>query len=240
MKVKVGNCGWSYLDAEKYFDEWKSKFKHKLQAYAKLFDVVEINSTFYRIPKLKTAENWRKLADEINPDFEFTIKCSQIITHKDRFGNRSVQVFNKMKEIARALRSKILLFQSPSSFKPNEENIERVKKFFMKIDRDDFILVWEVRWKDKWKEDIVRKLFKDIEVNQCVDPLRQDCFYTKDIVYYRLHGLGYPMYNYNFSEEELKSVVRKLDSKLPVYVMFNNSNCYENALTLKNRIRSSA
>ena len=231
--IKIGNCGWSYLNAKNYFGEsWEKQFKTKLQAYVKLFNLVEINSTFYRIPKVKTAEKWRKEADEINPEFEFTIKVSQIITHKDKFSSeKSFQAFTRMKEIANVLRAKILLFQSPASFRPTKENLEKVKNFFEKIKREDLILVWEVRWRDSWTPEIVKNFFSSLDINQCVDPLRQECFYYKDLLYYRLHGFGQPMYNYQFSDEELKKVAEKCKEK--TYVLFNNGTCYEDALRFK-------
>ena len=231
--IKIGNCGWSYLNAKNYFGEsWEKQFKTKLQAYVKLFNLVEINSTFYRIPKVKTAEKWRKEADEINPEFEFTIKVSQIITHKDKFSSeKSFQAFTRMKEIANVLRAKILLFQSPTSFRPTKENLEKVKNFFEKIKREDLILVWGVRWRDSWTPEIVKNFFSSLDINQCVDPLRQECFYYKDLLYYRLHGFGQPMYNYQFSDEELKRVAEKCKEK--TYVLFNNGTCYEDALRFK-------
>ncbi len=90
----VGCCGWGYLREKEFSKFLKQKYTSKLQAYAQLFRSVEVNSTFYRIPKLATAEKWRKEADEVNPKFEFTAKASQIITHIDRFGSsKSLDAF---------------------------------------------------------------------------------------------------------------------------------------------------
>jgi len=230
--VRIGTCGWSYLNAKEYFGDWKKLFRTKLQAYVKLFDLVEVNSTFYALPKLSTAEKWRKEADEIRPGFEFTVKVSQLITHKNPFGPQALQAFEKTKEIAKALKAKILLFQSPASFRPTQENLELAESFFEKIDRESFILVWEVRWQKEWTEKLVKKLFSKLRLNQCVDPFRQECFYAKNLLYFRLHGFGKPtMYNYTYSKKELKELAEKVKKfKKPVYVLFNNVDCYKNAL----------
>jgi uncharacterized protein YecE (DUF72 family) len=239
--IKVGCCGWGYLNCKQYFGEdWKEKFKSKLQAYAKLFQLVEINSTFYRIPKLTTAQKWREEVDAVNPNFEFTIKCSRMITHEDKFSSKtSIWAFDQIKEIAKALRAKILLFQTPASFKPTEENLKKVKKFFHDIDKEDFILVWEVRWQKDWTSEIVKDLFSELKLNQAVDPFRQDSFFIKDLFYYRLHGLGKPsMYRYKFSDEELKKLAKKVkELKNDSYIFFNNFEMYEDALRLMKFLR---
>ena len=239
--IKVGCCGWNYLNAKEYFGEnWKGKFKSKLQAYARLFNLVEINSTFYRTPKLTTAQKWREEVDSVNPNFEFTVKCSQIITHQDKFSSKaSLLAFNQMKQIAKALRAKILLFQTPTSFKPTRENLDGVKNFFKNIDREDFVLVWEVRWQKTWRKKIVEDLFSELGINQCVDLFRQDCFFAKDIFYYRLHGLGKPsMYRYKFSDEELKKLVKKVKRlKKDSYILFNNMEMYRDALRFTKILR---
>lgn len=234
--IKIGNCGWSYLDCKPYFGKgWKKSLDSKLQAYAKLFDLVEVNSTFYRIPKIETAQNWRQEVNKVNKKFEFTIKVSQIITHQAVFEKSAYWAFDQIKEIAKALKAKVLLFQSPGSFKPTKQNIEKAKKFFDKIDREKLKLVWEVRWKKDWTEQITKKLFSELKLNQCIDPFRQDFFYSKDLVYFRLHGMGRPsMYNYNFSSQQLKELAQKVKKlKKSVYVLFNNVSCYGNALEFK-------
>ena len=235
MKIKIGNCGWSYYNPPEGWEESGTK----LQAYARAFGLVEINSTFYGIPKIETAAKWRQQADEVRKSFEFTVKVSQIITHKDRFsGKASVAAFSLMKKIGHELRAKVLLFQSPDSFMPSEDNLKRACGFFGRIDPEDFILAWEVRWKDDWKREIVGRIFSKYGISQCVDPLRQDCYHSEGVTYYRLHGFGSPMYNYQFSEQELRQLAEKISSqRKPVYVLFNNSTCYSDALRLEEIFR---
>jgi len=240
MRFKAGNCGWFYLNCENYFGaDWKEKFGSKLKAYCKLFDLVEINSTFYRIPQLNAVRQWREEADAINPRFEFTVKVSRIITHQDRFSSeKSLRAFEMMMGVADALKAKILLFQSPDSFTPTKENIKNAVKFFDRVERGRLLLAWEVRWPDKWTGDLVKELFQKIGVNQCVDPLRQECYHAEGIFYWRLHGFGNPMYNYSFSEQELDAIAGKIKAnEKPTYVLFNNGACYENCLKLKELIQ---
>jgi uncharacterized protein YecE (DUF72 family) len=235
--IKVGCCGWGYLRIKDFFgEEEANKFKSVLQAYASLFPSAEINSTFYRIPKLTTAEKWRKEADEINKNFEFTVKCSQLVTHTIKFTKGSVKFFNIMKDICKKLDSKILLFQSPAGFKATDENIGRMESFFENIDRENLILTWECRGNWLKNPKLVRKICKKFELVHCVDPFRNEPLYfgKKKIAYFRLHGFGLiSMYHYNFSMNELKELKEKIDKlkKLKeIFVFFNNSNMYQNAV----------
>ena len=81
MKVLAGTSGFS-------FPEWKGSFypediaaKDMLRYYAERFPTVEINNTFYRLPKAPVLEGWTK---EVPKDFRFVLKCSQFITHVKR------------------------------------------------------------------------------------------------------------------------------------------------------------
>ncbi|MHA1742735.1 MAG: DUF72 domain-containing protein [Candidatus Heimdallarchaeota archaeon] len=235
--LKIGCCGWGYLRVKDFFGEERTnKFKSTLQAYAALFPSVEINSTFYRIPKLSTAEKWRKEVDEIRKDFEFTVKCNQLITHTIRFTKASVKTFKIMEKICKKLGARVLLFQSPASFKPTDENVERMREFFENIDRKNLVLVWECRGEWLKKPKLVKKTCRQFELVHCVDPFRNEPVYfgKNKIAYFRLHGFGLvSMYRYNFNREELmelKGKCKKMKKIKDIYCFFNNTNCYLNAL----------
>jgi len=75
-ELHVGTMGWSY-------DFWKGNFypegsKNLLPEYAKNFDMVEIDNTFYRIPSRDTVMNWK---EETPDDFIFSAKFPRKITH---------------------------------------------------------------------------------------------------------------------------------------------------------------
>jgi uncharacterized protein YecE (DUF72 family) len=149
-----------------------------------------------------------------------------------------------MKEICKALKARILLFQSPSSFKPSEENIKRMEEFFNKIKREKLILTWEPRGEWQKKPELIKKICKKFDLIECVDPFRNEPVYfgKEKIAYFRLHGFGLiSMYNYNFSKhelEELKEKVKTLEKKVEeVWVMFNNTMMYKNALEFSNILK---
>lgn len=164
------------------------------------------------------------------------MKCNQIITHQDQFRTKkSILVFDSMKEICKKLETEIILFQCPASFKATQENIAFLKNFFKKIDRKNLTLVWEPRGKS-WNQKNIKEICKKFNIIHCVDLFRDKplWFGKKKIAYFRLHGFGKPsMYNYNFSEEELKQLKKKieeLNELKEIWVFFNNVQMYSNAL----------
>jgi uncharacterized protein YecE (DUF72 family) len=81
MRVRVGTSGYSYK-------EWKGAFYPEdlpaagmLGHYAQRLGAVEINNTFYRMPKRAVVAKW---AEQVPADFSFSLKASQRITHKKR------------------------------------------------------------------------------------------------------------------------------------------------------------
>jgi len=249
MMIKVGCCGWSYFNPNRALNlsDWKEKYKHKVQAYASLFELVEVNSTFYKIPRVKTVENWRALVDEINPSFEFTVKTPRVITHEDQFSSdASTKAYERIKEVAKALRSKILLFQTPASFRNVQENISKLRKFFSSIERDDFIMVWEPRGSSWLKEpETIKRICEELDLSHCVDLFSAfpSALSSYKIGYIRLHGKppGKEMYKYKYKDEDLEkllSLVKGIEGAEDVYVLFNNIYMYEDAVRFINYLKS--
>jgi uncharacterized protein YecE (DUF72 family) len=235
--LRIGCCGWSYLRPRELSRLIAKPFTSTLQAYVQLFDAVEVNSTFYRIPRLSTAEKWRGEANTLNPGFEFTVKAYQGITHRRRFGTISRSEVDAMTATADALAADVILFQSPASFRPSPQNIRSIKAFFSNIERAGRVFAWEPRGKWAESSQAVVDVCESSDLVHCVDPLRHQplWFGSQQIGYFRLHGFGEPsMYQYSFSRGELKqigSLVKSLSGSLSqVYVFFNNVTCYEDAL----------
>lgn len=241
MKIHVGCCGWSYFQPGEFLGgNWKDGFGSVLEAYASKFDCVEINSTFYGIPKIPTAEKWFREARAVNKKFVFTVKCSGLVTHRSPFGKQAVPAFNLIRRVCEALHADIMLLQSPASFGPTKQNIEKMEKFFAKTRREGLKLAWEPRGK-WWNEPaLVKDVCEKYDLVNCVDPLRNEPrhFGTRQkTAYFRLHGFGWPsMYGYDFSDRELQKIAGKVSGlgKARVikdaWIMFNNAECYGNAL----------
>jgi len=227
-QIKVGCCGFSAAQ-KRYFE---------------LFKVVEIQQTFYQIPEIKTAEKWRNAAP---PDFEFTIKAWQLITHvsssptyrrlrerippgkADRYGGfqTTVEVMDAWKRtaaFASTLGASIIVLQCPASFRPLDQNVTNMRAFFSKINREGFSLAWEPR--GVWPTEQIKMLCEELDLIHCVDPFRNESL-SRKIDYFRLHGII--DYVYTYTDKELEILRKKIRQK-PTYVMFNNNTMKEDAL----------
>ncbi len=98
----------------------------ELKFYARYFNAVEINSTFYRPCAAKTAESWAKRTPE---DFEFTVKAWQQFTHKPgEWTPADVKEFKAgMLPLIEAGKLGCILFQFPASFRHTPETTNRLQ-----------------------------------------------------------------------------------------------------------------
>ena len=207
--IKVGCCGYPV----------------SMKRYYKNFRLVEINRSFYEYPKPSTVMGWRERAP---PDFEFTVKAHQEISHKFRFElEPSVKAFEHMKEICRALKAHILLIQTPGSLRPDK--LDDAEKFFRKIGREDLAIVWETRgpsWETPAVREKLAEILRELDIPHVTDPFIVMPVYTGKIAYFRLHGLGKRLYYYQYTDEELRKLhgfIKPLEAKgREVYVLFNN------------------
>jgi uncharacterized protein YecE (DUF72 family) len=78
VPVHVGTMGWSYADWYGPFYPPEVASRDALAHYARVFDVVEIDSTFYGTPQESTVKHWRKVTPE---HFRFCAKVPRLITH---------------------------------------------------------------------------------------------------------------------------------------------------------------
>ncbi|HKO66287.1 MAG TPA: DUF72 domain-containing protein [Burkholderiaceae bacterium] len=206
--------------------------------YPRHFPVVEIQQTFYQPPENDTLRRWRANAP---PDFEFTLKAWQLITHtstsstyrrirrvltaSERNGVgafRATRIVDegwcRTVECAEILSATAILFQSPASFKPTEENMGNLRTFFSRIERPKGIrLMWEPR--GPWPAQPVAKLCAELALVHVVDPFVTDA-QTHSPTYFRLHGITGSRHVY--SDDELRWLLTRIPDDGDVYVMFNN------------------
>jgi uncharacterized protein YecE (DUF72 family) len=102
--VRIGCCGWSYKDwAGTFYPEGLPAAAY-LPFYAERFPTVEVDSTFYAIPALKTVLGWR---DKTPDGFGFSLKVPQVITHEKQLLDCGREL-NAFLTAARALEGKLI------------------------------------------------------------------------------------------------------------------------------------
>jgi len=123
MRLSVGTSGFSYV-------EWRGPFypedlpaSGRLAWYAGRLSAVEINNTFYRLPKRGVLETW---ASQVPETFRFAVKASRRITHHKRLADAGDET-RYLLEVTQALGPRLgaILFQLPPNLKLDLERLER-------------------------------------------------------------------------------------------------------------------
>ena len=83
-EIRVGTSGWNYRHWREIFYPGALPQKKWLEFYSGAFDTVEVNSTFYRLPKPEYVDNWAASTPE---GFLFSVKGSRYLTHVKRLGD---------------------------------------------------------------------------------------------------------------------------------------------------------
>jgi len=251
-EIIVGTSGYS-------FDDWRGVFypddiprKHWLPFYARQFSSLEINSTYYAIPRSGIL---KRMADITPERFQFVVKLPGEITHK-RDGDFSPfrQFTERIDEILQAGKLSGLLAQFPFSFKRDGDSDEYIR-FMRENLPSDIPLFVEFRHKSWDTEEAVK--FVDYLGLGWVSPDEPDIpelmsrrvMATGDTGYVRLHSRdkgkwwsngGRLRYDYDYDCAELGEIIGRIDA-LPatitrVFVFFNNchgGSAVRNALAMK-------
>jgi uncharacterized protein YecE (DUF72 family) len=248
--IRVGTSGWSYPQGE---GTWNSYFyppgtKNELEYYSRLFDTVEINSTFYRPPAPAVSAGWvRKTPD----GFLFSVKLWQKFTHPGMYREATgeaasisaadVELFKSgIEPLVRAGKMAVLLAQFPPSF-INDDWGRKILGAIINTFKDCRLAV-ELRHKS-WSDDrgtaeILRRAnvtWVRIDEPKFDISIAADVPQTSDISYFRFHGRNAETwwtgdvetrYMYLYSETEIEELAEQVraasrTSKLTL-AYFNN------------------
>lgn len=254
MGLHIGTCGFSYED-------WKGPVypnglpkKDFLPYYARAFASVELNSSFYTVPGIRTAEG---LLRKTGPGFRFVVKAYRGLTHEVT-GETSLQAeqfrgFIRLFEQAGRLGA--VLFQFPYRFKPSPEalgHLEWLGEAFEEVPK-----VVEFRNR-AWAQEAHQEFCRERELAWCsVDEpdfpnlMPRELILTSDRWgYLRFHGRNaakwwkheeaWERYDYLYSRAELEEWVPRIEEMaartVESFVFFNNharGQAVENARMLR-------
>lgn len=125
-QVFVGTSGYSFKEWRGAFYPAKLAEREFLPYYAERLATVELNNTFYRTPTLEAIDGW---CARVPPDFKFSVKAPQRITHVSRLKDAHEMIGNFAQLVTRfGERLGVVLFQFPPQFRSNFERLQQFRE----------------------------------------------------------------------------------------------------------------
>jgi uncharacterized protein YecE (DUF72 family) len=233
-RVRVGCSGWQYR-------HWRDNFYARIRPagwfehYASVFDTVEINNSFYRLPDAATFARW---ASRAPADFIYAVKASRFLTHMKKLKDPEAPVarfFDRAQELRAHLGP--VLYQLPPGWKQDRPRLEHFLHVLPAGVRHT------IEFRDpSWYTDDVRALLREHDVALCLHDMRGSATCRARVasfVYVRFHG---PTGHYagGYRDEELRTWAAWLGEQqaggADVYAYFNNDvggHAPHDALTLR-------
>jgi uncharacterized protein YecE (DUF72 family) len=236
---RVGCSGWQYK-------HWRGDFypadlpqKRWFERYAAVFDTVEVNNSFYRLPEASTFADWAARA----PDrFVFAVKASRFLTHMKKLTDPE-DPLERFFSRARALEHHLgpVLYQLPPGWKLDRGRLEH----FLQVLPRDVRHVVEFR-EPTWHTDDVYRLLEQHRVALCLHDMPGSAtgrIRVGPFVYVRFHGAS-GRYDGSYPESRLAPWADWLNeqaaSGADVYAFFNNDvggHAPRDAIKLRERLR---
>ena len=233
-QIRIGTSGWLYKHWQGNFYPEDISQKQWFAYYARSFDTVEINSTFYHLQNASVFEHWRQQAPG---GFLYSIKASRIITHNQRLEGcqDTLETFLSRASLLGETLGPVL-FQLPPSFSLDLGRLES----FMALLPEEFSYAMEFR-NPTWLTEEVFALLERFGVALCIHDmpsLQMPLRITAKFVYLRFHGDvdhagDYPLETLALWAERMEAWQR---NGLAVFAYFNNDAsgmAVRNALTVK-------
>ena len=221
MTVWVGTSGWNYKSWRGTVYPRGLPARTWLEHYATLFDTVEVNATFYRLPKPEVPKAW---AEQTPDGFLFAVKGSRYLTHIKRLDDTTGGVerfFRAIDGLVAAGKLGPVLWQLPPTFRRDDE---RLASFLDGLPSGRHCVEFRHR---SWFASDVRALLRERDVALVVADDARGSFgkarRTADWMYARLHYGDLP--DGDYSDASLRTWRRRLAAwggRGDVYAYFNN------------------
>ena len=224
---RIGTSGWVYKHWRGTFYPPEMTPRRWFAYYADIFDTVEINNSFYRLPSPEAFEEWARQAP---PGFVYAVKASRYLTHMKKLKDPEEPLENILGR-ARLLGPHLgpVLYQLPPHW---HRDVPRLAHFLDVLPKDLFHVI---EFRDpSWYADEVRDLLAAKGVGFCIHDLRgQTCpeWVTGLAAYVRFHGPTAQAYAGRYAPAQLRRWAEKIDGWRTdgkgVYAYFNNdANAY--------------
>jgi uncharacterized protein YecE (DUF72 family) len=238
-QIRVGCSGWNYAD-------WREAVYPKglpqsrwLEQYATLFDTVEVNSTFYRLPRRESVERW---VEQTPDDFVFAVKASRYLTHVRRLSDLEDGVerfYERVEPLVGTPKMGPVLWQLPANFHRDDERLRQALAA-LPAGRHAFEFRHE-SWFTPEVYDLLRAEGAALVIGDHPERPFQAHELSADWTFLRFH-YGSRGRNGNYSESELEQWAARIDDwrrRADVYAYFNNDwrgYAVKNGLWLRQRL----
>ena len=220
-RARVGCSGWQYRHWRESFYSSAGSLARWFDYYASIFDTVEINNSFYRLPEAITFARWGERAPA---GFVFAVKASRFLTHMKKLKEPEAplqRIFDRVPQLGPHLGP--ILYQLPPGWKVDRSRLEH---FLQALPRD-FRHVLEFR-DPSWYADDVLELLRAHDVALCLHDMRGSAtgrMRVGSFAYVRFHGPT-GQYSGGYSDDRLLEWADWLASEQrdgsDIYVYFNN------------------
>jgi uncharacterized protein YecE (DUF72 family) len=239
--VHIGTSGWHYKHWVGTFYPPKTPGSKMLAYYLQHFDTVELNNTFYRLPKATALESWR---ESTPANFCFAAKGSRFVTHMKKLKDPEAGL-SRFFDAVDVLGEKLgpILFQLPPHW---QLDLDRLA-YFLEVLPRHHRYAFEFR-NETWNTQTVYELLGKHKVAFCIFDLagyQSPLEVTADLVYVRLHGPG-GKYQGSYTDDALANWAKRIaewrSEKRVVYVYFDNDQAgyaAQNALRLRDLLGAS-
>lgn len=222
MPVRVGTSGWQYADWRGGLYPTGVPQRLWLERYAEVFDTVEVNNAFYRLPQRSVFESWQARTP---PDFLVSVKASRYLTHIKRLREPTEPVV-RLLDRAAGLGVKLgpVLLQLPPTLRAELALLEECLACFPA----DVRVAVEPRHVSWWTSE-VRRVLSAYNAALCWADRRSrpitPLWRTADWGYLRLHegrATPWPRYGRTALRSWARRIAGEWDAHADVYLYFNN------------------
>ncbi len=234
----IGTSGWVYRHWREVFYPPDLPQSRWYAHYARHFDTVEINYSFYRLPSETAFDRWQAQAP---PGFIYALKANRYLTHVKRLKN-AAEALERFLTRARRLKDALgpILWQLPPKWRVDPARLET---FAAGLPLD---LIHAFEFRDpRWFVPSVREILVRFGLSFCIfdmPDLPCPSWVTSDVVYLRFHGAGM-VYAGRYGQAGLLVWVDRVRQWLvegrTVYAYFNNDafgHAVEDARTLRDLV----
>jgi len=220
MTIRIGTSGWVYNHWRGIYYPQELPQRAWFAYYARDFDTVEINNSFYRLPSEAAFDAWRKQAP---PGFLYSVKASRFITHMKKLKDPEAPLRAFLERASRLGKTLgPVLYQLPPNW---QVNLPRFEHFLSILPKGQAHVI-EFR-DESWLIEDVFTLMERYHIVHCLHdmpPLQIPLRLTASPLYLRFHGD--PTYSGDYSCATLETWAKRIaewrSQKLDVLVYFNN------------------